>query len=77
MKIDADKDLWQYLATAQKPIVLYGMGNGADKVLDRLQLLGIEAAGVSADLEKYAGQLYRDIREILARIKDFGLCILN
>jgi vancomycin permeability regulator SanA len=39
--------------------------------------LGIEAAGVSADLEKYAGQLYRDIREILARIKDFGLCILN
>lgn len=25
-------DLWQYLQTVQKPILLYGMGNGADKV---------------------------------------------
>ena len=39
--------------------------------------LDVEAVGVSADLEKYAGQFYRDIREILARIKDFGLCLLN
>ncbi len=37
----------------------------------------IEAKGVSADLETYAGQLYRDLREILARIKDFGICALN
>ena len=38
---------------------------------------GMEAVGVSADLEKYAGQFYRDLREVLARIKDFGLCLLN
>lgn len=33
--------------------------------------LGLEVMGVSADQEKYAGQLAREIREILARDKDF------
>ena len=28
-----EKELWKYLKTANKPIVLYGMGNGADKIL--------------------------------------------
>ncbi|MBQ8497451.1 MAG: YdcF family protein [Clostridia bacterium] len=39
--------------------------------------LDMYAKGASADLETYAGQFYRDIREILARIKDFGLCLFN
>lgn len=26
-------DIWQYLAAAGRPIVMYGMGNGADKIL--------------------------------------------
>lgn len=33
--------------------------------------LGIEAVGVGADIRMYAGQTYRDAREILARVKDF------
>ena len=37
--------------------------------------LGLEAVGVSCDTRRYAGQLYRDIREILARDKDFFQCI--
>lgn len=32
--------------------------------------LGLDAYGVSADLHTYPGQLYRDVREILARCKD-------
>lgn len=39
--------------------------------------LGIEAYGVPADLEDYAGQLKRDAREVLARIKDFATCIIK
>lgn len=38
---------------------------------------GIEAYGVSANLREYAGQSYRDIREILARDKDFVYCIFK
>lgn len=37
--------------------------------------LGLEAVGVPCDTRRYAGQLYRDIREILARDKDFFQCI--
>lgn len=37
--------------------------------------LGIEAAGASADLNPYGGQLKRDIREIIARDKDFLKCL--
>ena len=28
------KDLWSYLSESTKPIILYGMGDGADKILD-------------------------------------------
>lgn len=39
--------------------------------------LGIEAYGVAADYRSYSGQLYRDIREILARDKDFFVSIFQ
>lgn len=39
--------------------------------------LGIKAVGVSADLDTYAGQAKRDLREILARDKDFFKCIIK
>lgn len=37
--------------------------------------LGLEAWGASSDLQPYAGQRYRDLREILARVKDFFIVI--
>lgn len=33
MNIPIKTDLWQYLSQTKKPILLYGMGNGADKIL--------------------------------------------
>ena len=33
--------------------------------------LGIEAYGVASDPRAYSGQIYRDVREVLARNKDF------
>jgi FkbM family methyltransferase len=37
-------DLWSYLASTNKPIVMYGMGNGADKILAVCDKKGIEIA---------------------------------
>ena len=37
--------------------------------------LGLEAYGVSSDYRVYSGQTGRDVREILARVKDVGSCI--
>ena len=42
------KDLWNYLKEATKPIVLYGMGNGADKIISVLNRYGIKVSGVFA-----------------------------
>ena len=39
--------------------------------------LGMEAYGVSADLNRYAGQSMRDFREVLARCKDWAMCIFK
>lgn len=39
--------------------------------------LGLEAYGVGADPRRYVGTTYREIREILARDKDFFKCIFK
>ena len=39
--------------------------------------LGVEAYGVAADYNTYVGQAYRELREILARNKDFATSILK
>lgn len=39
--------------------------------------LGLEAYGVSSDYNVYWGQTARDVREVLARVKDFGTSVLQ
>ena len=39
--------------------------------------LGMEAYGVSSDYRAYSGQFRMDVREILARVKDFGSCVIR
>ena len=43
-----ETELWQYLKTASKPIVLYGMGNVADKIISDLENYNIPFKGVFA-----------------------------
>lgn len=45
MKDESYGDLWQYLASVKdKSIVIYGMGNGADKIISVCERYGIEIA---------------------------------
>ena len=39
--------------------------------------LGLEAYGVNSDPRQYVGATYRELREILARVKDFIKCIFK
>jgi len=39
--------------------------------------MDLEVYGVAADYRQYSGQLARDIREVLARVKDFGMTIFR
>lgn len=38
---DIKTDLWEYLRSVSRPIVLYGMGNGAEKIINALEAKGI------------------------------------
>ena len=52
-------NVWDALKQTKMPIVLYGMGNGADKVLDEFDRRGITAAGVMASDDFVRYQDYR------------------
>ena len=41
-------DIWNRLKAEKKPILLYGTGNGADKILDELAKYSIKVSGVFA-----------------------------
>lgn len=41
------------------------------------RVLGLEAVGVACDTQRYYGQFYRDVRELLARDKDFLKVLLR
>lgn len=43
-----EKELWKYLKETEKPILLYGMGNGADKIINVLEEKSVEYKGVFA-----------------------------
>ena len=41
-------DIWENLKATKKPIVLYGMGNGADKIISVCENNGVKISGVFA-----------------------------
>ncbi len=59
-----------------KKIVIVTQKYHLTRALYIAKSLGIEAYGVSADIRTYSGQIVRDVREVLARAKDFAYTIL-
>ena len=57
-------DLWSHLANTNKPILIYGMGNGADKIISYFEEYGIKYQDVFASDGFVRGHLYRDKRVI-------------
>ncbi len=53
-----NKDIWQKLSDTNRPIVLYGMGNGAELVLRQLQKIGKTPVGIFASDAFVRGQLF-------------------
>ena len=75
-----ETNVWDKLKTAGKPIVLYGMGNGADKILDIFAQKGIACAGVFASDDFVRGQSFRGMpvkkySEIKAQFEDFVIVV--
>jgi vancomycin permeability regulator SanA len=62
---------------AAKKIVIVTQDYHLYRALYIAQELGIEAYGVAADYREYACQTARDLREVLARVKDFGTSLFK
>lgn len=58
-------------------VIIVTQGYHLHRALYIARELGLEAWGVAADLRSYYGQTARDVREILARCKDFAMCIFK
>ena len=75
-----NKDLWQRLKTSDKPIIMYGMGDGAQKIMDVFGSLEIKPAQFMASDEfvrghSFLGYKVKKLSEIEALYKDFIIIV--
>lgn len=74
------RDLWSVLEDSRKPTVLYGMGDGADKILNICNERGIKISGVFASDGFAKGKLFRGFEvitysEMCERLGDFTVLL--
>ncbi len=60
-----------------KRVLIVTQGYHLYRALYVARSLGLDAEGVAADLRPYKGQSYYNLREVLARCKDFAMCIVK
>ena len=75
-----ERDVWDCLKNERRPIVVYGMGNGADKLFRRFETYGIKACEIFASDGFVRGHSYRGYKvksfsEIKERYSDFVIVL--
>ena len=66
-----ENELWSHLSESGKPIIIYGMGNGADKIIAVLEERGMRAADFFASDGFVRGQLFHGKRVLsLSEVKE-------
>lgn len=80
MEIKIQKDIWQQLKETNKPIIIYGMGNGADKIISEFDRLGIPVYGIIASDSFVRGQNFHNftvkkLSDIENEVEDFIIII--
>ena len=73
-------DMWERLAREARPIVVYGMGNGADKLIDRFEKYGIKISDFFASDGFVRGHSFHGYRvmsfsEIKEKYDDFVIVL--
>lgn len=73
-------DMWDNLKNERRPIVIYGMGNGADKLFRRFEKYGIEVADIFASDGFVRGHTFHGMRvksfsEIKEEYSDFVIIL--
>ena len=76
----AVSDMWLELKNEKRPIMVYGMGNGADKLFERFASLGISVSEVFASDgfvrgHSFRGYLVKSFSDIKNQYKDFVIVL--
>lgn len=75
-----ENNVWNSLKETELPIVIYGMGNGADMIIDRLEALGVSVADIFASDEFVRGHSFRGFKvlkynEVCEKYDDFNVVL--
>ena len=75
-----EKSVWEKLMATDKPIILYGMGDGADSVLKEFSVLNISISGVMASDGFVRGQVFhgftvQTLEQVKEEFNDFIILI--
>ncbi|MDE6751522.1 MAG: FkbM family methyltransferase, partial [Eubacterium sp.] len=75
-----ETDVWNYLADSGKPIVIYGMGNGAEKIISVLKEYGAEIDDIFASDEfvrghSFLGHKVLKYSEVCEKYDDFNIVL--
>ncbi len=73
-------DVWQQLAQSEKPVVIYGMGNGAEKIISVLKDYNIEVADIFASDEFVRGHSFLGYKvlkysDVCKKYNDFNIVL--
>lgn len=79
-EIDVERDIWQELAQSDKPIVMYGMGNGADKIIEALSFFGVEVDDFFASDgfvrgQSFHGKVVLSYSQVCEKYGDFNIVV--
>lgn len=75
-----ETDIWQFLKDDGKPVVIYGMGNGAEKIISVLKEYGVSVAAIFASDEfvrghSFLGYKVKKYSEICEEFDEFNVVL--
>ena len=75
-----EQNVWDFLKQSNKPIVLYGMGLGAEKIMAELEIRGLKASDIFASDEFVRGHSFKGYKvlrysEVCEKYKDFNVVL--
>lgn len=75
-----ETDVWDFLSEDKKPVVIYGMGNAAERIIDLLKEKGIEISDIFASDEFVRGHSFLGYKvlkyaDICEKYEDFNVVL--
>lgn len=75
-----EDNVWDYLKRSSKPVVLYGMGLGAEKIMDTLSQYEIEVSDIFASDDFVRGHFFKGFKvlkysEVCEKYDDFNIVL--